>query len=437
MTALSTAATAGAEGSADPPRALPDYDGRGPKPTTAGDAALWVPRAIVSPLYFTSEYLIRRPLGLLVTTAEQQQWSKVLVDFFTFGSDHGVGVVPIALVDFGLRTSIGLYVFWNNAFAPGNDIKAHVATYGPDWIAGTFADRIALDGKTTTLDLRFEGTHRPDMVFHGIGPRTLESDRSRFGIDRYDAGPVFNTVWWRASRLKVAAGVRDTKFRDDACCGAPSIPVAVAAGRFPLPPGFERGYTAAYQRMELTIDTREERPAPQSGVRLELQGEQGFDLNRSQSNWVRYGGALGGFLDLKQSGRIVSLNVEAQFADPIGGSDGIPFTEQVRLGGSGPMRGYLYGRLTDRSAVIATLKYRWPIWAFLEGSAQVSTGNVFGRQLQDFDPKLLRLSTALGLETIGTPDNTLEILAGFATETFDSGGKVNSFRLVIGSNKGF
>ena len=56
-------------GGESPKRAVPDYSGRGEEPTTAGDVALWIPRVILSPLYFVSEYIIRRPLGWLITTA--------------------------------------------------------------------------------------------------------------------------------------------------------------------------------------------------------------------------------------------------------------------------------------------------------------------------------------------------------------------------------
>src|SRR4051812_45126703 len=94
--ALLTSVTAAHAAESDaPPRPTPDYDGRGPKPTTAGDVALWVPRLVLSPLYLTSEYLVRRPLGVLITTAEQKQWASALTDLFTFGPDHGVGFVPL------------------------------------------------------------------------------------------------------------------------------------------------------------------------------------------------------------------------------------------------------------------------------------------------------------------------------------------------------
>jgi hypothetical protein len=101
------------------------------------------------------------------------------------------------------------------------------------------------------------------------------------------------------------------------------------------------------------------------------------------------------------------------------------------------MRGYLYGRLIDRSAAIATLKYKWPIWVFLDGTMQLATGNVFGPQLEGFKTSLLRLSGAIGVESVGSPDHTFEVLFGGATETFEQGAEVTSFRLVFGTNRGF
>jgi hypothetical protein len=101
------------------------------------------------------------------------------------------------------------------------------------------------------------------------------------------------------------------------------------------------------------------------------------------------------------------------------------------------MRGYLYGRLVDRSAAIATLKYRWPIWNWLDGAAQFAMGNVFGPQLGDFKTKLLRLTAAIGIETPGTADHTFEFLAGFGTETIEQGFEPTSFRLLFGTNRGF
>ena len=86
-----------------PKRALPDYDGRGAPPTTAGEVALWIPRILLSPVYFVTEWLIRRPLGAAESAAERAGVPETLYDFFAFGPDHKSGVVPIAFFDFGFN----------------------------------------------------------------------------------------------------------------------------------------------------------------------------------------------------------------------------------------------------------------------------------------------------------------------------------------------
>jgi hypothetical protein len=396
---------------------------------------LWVPRVLLSPLYFVSEYVIRRPLGWLITTAEQKQWPSAIANFFTFGPDKKAGVVPTFFLDLGFRFSVGFYAFWDDLLGPGNHLRLHVSTFGADWIQAAVADKIPV-GKDSTFDLRVEGVHRPDQIFHGLGPRTLQKDRVRYGIDKVQARPVFETLWWKGSRVTVEGGVRYVDFRDDACCDEASLETRIAEGQHTDPPGYRKGYTATFERMELTVDTRDKRPASQTGMRLELEIEQASNVRRSTDNWVRYGGSLGGFLDVKNN-RTVSLSVTTLFVDPLSSGATIPFTENIILGGSGPMRGYLYGRLNDRSAAVATLKYRWPIWIFLDGAIQGALGNVFGPQLQDFKPNLLRFSGAIGVETVGTADHTFEILFGLASETIDQGANLNSVRFLFGTNRGF
>ena len=422
-------------GGESPKRAVPDYGGRGGDPATAGDVVLWVPRILLSPLYVVSEYVIRRPLGWLITTAEQKQWPSAIKNFFTFGPDKKAGVVPTFFLDLGFRPSVGIYAFWDDLLGPGNHLRLHFSTFGPDWVQGAVADKIPV-GKDAFFDIRLEGIHRPDQVFHGMGPSSRQFNRARYGLDKLQARPVFETTWWKGSRITVEGGVRYVDFRDDACCGDPSIERRLQDGLFTAPPGYRDGYTEVYERGEFTIDTRDPRPASQTGMRLELEAEEGSNVRRSADNWVRYGASIGGFLDVHNN-RTVSLSATTLFVDPISQGAVIPFTEQVVLGGSGPMRGFLFGRLIDRSAAVATLKYRWPIWVYLDGSIQGALGNVFGPQLQDFKAKLLRVSSAIGVESVGTADHTFEILLGFGTETIETGANVNSVRFLFGTNRGF
>jgi hypothetical protein len=417
-------------------RPIPDYDGRGPAPTTVGDVAIWVPRVVLSPLYLTSEFVIRRPLGALISAAERANVPTILYNFFAFGPDHKAGFAPIAFFDFGFNPSVGIYLFWDDAFFKGNDLRAHGALWTTEWIAGSLTDRIHFH-KTDTLVFNVSAVRRPDHAFYGIGPGTLESAQSRYGEDLIAGDASLDFALWRASRVQTGIGVRDVTLYNGHFGVDPSLQQEANAGVFPVPDGFNRGYTAEYNHVLVALDSRWPRPAPGSGIRVELEGEQGSDVRRSPgSGWIRYGGTAGGFYDLNDYGRVVSLSLAASFADPLGRQP-IPFTELVSLGGSGPMRGFYPGRLVDRSAAVLTARYRWPIWVWLDGSIVGAVGNVFGDHLQEFKPGLLRFSGSLGVESVGSPDSSLELLVGFGTETFDHGGQVDSLRVVLGTNHGF
>jgi hypothetical protein len=430
-------------GLANPPpskkRALPDYDGRGPAPTTPGQVALWVPRVILSPVYFTTEWLIRRPLGAAVTAAEKADLPNALYNFFAFGPEHKAGIAPIAFVDFGFNPSIGVYGFWDDAFFAGDDLRVHASFWTDQWIGASFVQRVRFNGKDS-FQLKAVGVTRPDHVFYGIGPSTLESAQSRYGEDKLDLGLSVDFPVWRASRIDAGVGVRSVSFHDGQYGSDPGIVESAAAGLFPLPDGFAQGYTAEYNDLLVALDSRRPYPAEGSGVRLEAQAEQGSDVRHSPgSGWLHTGAGAGGFWDVTGHRRVISLSVLAMFSDPLGPNP-VPFTELATVGGDvpspggfpAPMPGFFPGRLVDRSAAVATLRYKWPIAPFIAGSLQGAVGNVFGEHLDDFDTRLLRFSGAFGIESDSSPDSNFEFIIGFGTETFEHGGQIDSFRLAVG-----
>ena len=422
---------------ADPPRrAVPDYDGRGDPPTTAADVALWVPRVVLAPLYLTTEYVLRQPLGAGISAAERAHLPQKLYDFFFFGPNHQSGFAPIAFVDFGFRPSAGLYLFWDDALTPGNDYHLHASTGGANWFALVFSNRIGL-GDRGSFTLRLASIRRPDLAFFGLGPEAPQAYRSRYRDARFEAGLLGSVPAWRSSRVDLEVGVRRVDLGAGHLGDDPSIEASVAAGDFSAPYGLDRGYTAPRAHLLAAIDSRRPRPAPGSGLRLEVEGELGTDVRHpGSSGWVRYGAVAGGFLDLNGRNRVLSLSVATLFADPLG-QDPIPFTELVALGGEGPMRGFYPGRLRDRSAAIATIHYRWPIWAWLDGSLQMSAGNVFGDHLALFQASRTRVAAAVGIESVGARDGSFELLVGAGTETWERGHQLDSLRIQLGTNRGF
>ena len=419
-------------------RAVPDYDGRGDEPTTAAETLLWVPRVLVLPIYLTTEYLIRRPLGAVIMAIEANRLVQRAIYFVTFGGNKNIGLVPTFFADFGVLPSVGGYFFWDDALIKHNHVRVHAGTWGPEWLSLAVADRYDV-GEDSTVQLRGSWSRRQDYPFFGLGPSSKQDNESRYSATTLDVGPGYDLRISPRVRLQTAVGVRNTSFAEGSCCGDPSVQERVRAGQLALPPRITDGYTIAYQSASLAFDTREARPKSQSGLRVALDGQPAFDVSRRPGNsWLRYGATVGGFWDVTGKARVLSLTFAGMFADPLTGSGGeIPFNEQVALGGTGFMRGFLPGRMIDRSAAVATLAYQWPIWVFLDGTMHVATGNVFGAGLQGFEPGKLRLSTGIGLRTNSSPDHQFEILAGFGTDTFDDGAKITSFRLALGATRGF
>jgi hypothetical protein len=422
-----------------PKRAVPSYDGRAPAPTPLRDDLLWVPRIVLSPLYVANEYVLRRPLSVAVPAAERVDLFTKVYDFFAFGPDHKAGILPVALAEFDFKPSVGIYAFWNDAGFNGNDLSLHTEAWPDDWFGATLRQRVLLD-KDHTLQLRVSEMHRPDRLFYGVGPNALESAESRYGLQELEGELAYEWRSWRSSRIEALLGVRDVDTFNGEDGNDPSLTKEAATGAFAVPFGFGREYTAEYNRVIAAVDTRVRESRRGSGVRLELDGEQGNDVrNVPFSGWIRYGATAAAYLDVTGYRRVIGLSMMAQFVDPLG-SEPVPFTELIYLGGDHAMRGFYTGRLLGRSAAVATASYAWPIGPWVDGDLQVAVGNVFGEHLEGFDVGLARFSGALGVSigglaktaVMGSEDAPLEFLIGIGSETFDHGGQIDSLRVTAG-----
>lgn len=413
----------------EPKRDVPDYDGRGDPPTSAGDVLLWVPRLAVAPLYLTSEFIVRRPVGLLIETAEKHNWVENLQDYL----NGPVGVIPTALIDLGMDFTAGLYFFWNDAGATGNQIRAS-GSAGVRTISATLLDRYNIPDTRVQIAARGAISRRDDVLFYGTGFDTGFDNPMRYEDHRLEGSLAALVKFGALSRLRVEVGLRSVKWADANCCDDPSIPEGVNMGLATLPFGYQNaGYAGEFSRMQLVLDGRAE--APGTGVSLKLDGEQGSDPTNDLV-WLRAGGDLAGSLELGKHRRVGSLILHAELAEPLQGAD-VPFTELATLGGGGPLPAFIAGRLLGRSAVAATLQYEWPVWAYLTGVAQVGAGNVFGDHFDGFQVDRMRGSVGMGVRSVGYGDHRFEMLLALGTSPFNESFKVDSVRFEIGGVIGF
>jgi len=297
-------------------------------------------------------------------------------------------------------------------------------------------DRLRFSKSSTdNASLTLSGDTRPDRPFYGIGPRSLQANESRYGETRVGLEESLDRHLAPSVLVHTSIAGRSLDFiHGDNLGGDPTLEQSIASGALPPPPGYLRDYTLVASTVRLTVDTRGVKAASGSGIRLELGGQESSDVRGGErGSWMKYGGSLTGSVDLDGHHRVLSLSAMTEFVDPLTHDTTIPFTELVSLGGTEPMRAYLVGRMLDRSAFVTTLEYRWPVWAVLDGTMKAEFGNVFDTHLDDFKPALLRFSGSIGLQTSGVSDNPLQVIFGVGSETFEQGGRVDSFRLFIGT----
>lgn len=416
----------------DDVRETPDFDGRGPEPLSALDKALWIPRVALAPFYFLAEYVIRRPLSVIVPAVEEAELIDRLGAIFRFGPNDNFFLIPTFAYDFGFRPNVGAYFRWKQALHEDNSIRLQGSFGGTDWYRVSLTDRFQADDFTISARLNY--TRRGDGSFWGTGAGANSDRIGAFDWEGADASIGISTRFWRQSNLSVTTGVRRRRFGNDA--DGITIEERVAAGAYELPAGFE-GYTAHFTRGVINIDSRRKRPAPGSGVRFRSSAEVAYDLETGVSNslWVILGGALDGFWDITGNQHVLSLSVGTALAENLAGD--VPFVELPRLSGNGPMQGFAGGFLVGESHLYATVRYRWPIWVLLDGHLHASIGNVFGHRYEGFEFDRLRMSFGVGISAVDRTDHFFELMLGFGTETFEQGARLEATRFFFGGTRAF
>jgi len=417
----------------DPKRAVPDYDGRGNPDVDDHSWAWWIPRVILFPLWVPYEYVIRKPIGAFVTTAERDHWADTVESIFTFGPEGNNVIIPTVLFDFGLLPSVGVYYAGDDFLAKDNQLRLHFATWGPRWIDATAADRYSVT-KGDVVETRFEFKRSEDNIYFGIGPDVKTGTLSRYGLEKIEGSASYRHKIVDESSVRVRGGVHRLSFVAGGCCGNPTVSQLVDNGTLEKPPLFGDDYATAFGGVDLQIDSRSPKPAPGSGWFLKANSNTNFDLHQTRS-WIQYGGVLGASVDLTGHQRVLKMQLALQFVDQLQG-EGIPFNEYAVLGGD-LMPGFVPGWMTGRSTAAAQLGYRWPVWLGLDGQTRVTFGNAYGEHLQGLGPSKLRLSWDIGVTTSAVRDQGFEILFGLGTETFDQGAGITSVRVAFGSRQGF
>ncbi|HEY3358113.1 MAG TPA: BamA/TamA family outer membrane protein [Polyangia bacterium] len=395
-------------------RPIPRYDGREPPPPTVGEVLLWGPRLLLLPLHLTLEYLLRRPLVALLGLVEQHHLDEYVKRAFVW-RDGQAGIFPTFLYELGLSPAVGLYAFYHD-LGPGLDMHLNGVVWNRIAQARLGATLDLSDGRAANLAWNITYRQRPDQLFFGLGPASLDANASHYWqrLVTADVGPSVAIGDLGGFRLRAAYS--HASFANGEPTGIESV---FDVANPSVVPGFLTGYGLFSTEALLALDSRSRhRQDPGSGLRLELTGAYAIDPGRAALQFFRWGGTLSGYLDLSRRNQVLSLVLYTSFVEPIGSAP-VPFTELPALGGVDYMRGFNTRRFVSDSAITAMLDYIYPIWDNVAADLFVEAGNAFGPHLSGFALERLHLDWGLGFRT-RSRTAAFDVRLAFGTNRLDS-----------------
>jgi hypothetical protein len=421
-------------------RDIPEYDGRAAEPPTAREGFLWIPRVLLFPAHITAEYVVRRPVVGFLSWGERHYVFKRVYDAVTWDDGHS-GVYPLASLDIGVKSTVGLAMVDQHFLTPLNSLRMATSASTQGVFTVGAQDRLSVfrDG-TGTLSLSANYAQRPDGVFYGIGPDTHNGDKTFYSFVSRGVALGLTGNLGGLDRAIVEVGYRDTTFGTSRISAdVPSVDQRYGGpGQDPLPAGWD-GYDLTWSRATLVIDTRS--PSFESsgtGIRLATSAAYGISPRDSDLQFVSWGADAGGFYDITGAHHVLALLLTTHFTEKVGQRD-VPFTELPLLGGVDWMRGFLGGRLRGTSTVATTISYRYPVGNFLDGELFSSVGNAFPGHLDGFAVQRLFLNWGFGLRTTFARDASFFLTLAFASNRFDDSdfNPVDATRFSIGVIHGF
>ena len=421
-------------------RPLPRYDGREPRSTSAGEALIWVPRALFYPVHLVMEYGIRWPITTGITLAEEHYILPRVKRFFSFNDGKGV-LFPTFFVDFGLYPSMGLYFSHDDLFVEHNSLTLQAGFWPTGWYHFVARDSFKIfRNNQGTVTLRAEFVYRPDFPFAGLGPDSISTEHW-FGKRQTEVEASLRTALTDLNRVSFGIFYRNVLIEEG---DEPSVDARESPFASDLQtsvPGFGATYNLLSAQLRFELDSRSPDRVftPGSGLRLELFGSISVDPGDTELSFVRFGGEAAGFLDLSGINHVVALRIYAEMQETIGETV-VPITERIALGGAEYMRGFLAGWLRGDSALVFTLDYRYPIWTFLDANLFVSMGNVFSARFSDVHIQKMIMCWGVGLRSNTSRDVSFDILLAFGTNQMGiwwDDFRINHVRVVFGINQGF
>lgn len=140
----------------------------------------------------------------------------------------------------------------------------------------------------------------------------------------------------------------------------------------------------------LTVDSRDNLFAPQSGTFAQYRLVRNFGIARASSPWTAFNADIRHYFTFP-AGHVLASRAYLQAQ-----SGRVPFRDLANLGGPDQMRGWYEGRFRDKAALSSELEYRFPLlWRF-RGALTGAVGSV-GGNLKELLANRFKYSAGAGI----------------------------------------
>lgn len=325
------------------------------------------------------------PLGKLAEAEDRARVFSGLADLLRFGYERGAFRSTLF---FGYESGVGLSLAGLDATAadwpePGAKLRLSGGYRSQDQYLAAVRFRSAPHLVQWEANARLSA--KPRRPFHGFGP---ESGETAFDAQRrrvlFEATAALRPAdGWKAALTGYLRReeLQQPDANDEGSVGA-EFPELFAIAE-------ESDYEGA--ETELSWDTRDAEAFSMKGSFVRLLGGVNRASSKEDADYRHWLGELQTNVNLWRGTRVLALRAIAEGVtsdDPAN----IPYTELVRMGGKTGLRGFSSDRFTDRTGVILTAEYRYPVTTRMRGNLFADWGTVAPRfdelQLSDVDPSI-------------------------------------------------
>ena len=237
--------------------------------------------------------------------------------------------------------------------------------------------RVDLFGGVVSTGGQLTFRNMPDENFFGIGPNSLEEDKTNYQIKMATAELALGK--WITPKF-VVGGIIGL---DHSITGAgKSDKSPSTTDVFPGLPGLDAELTVTRLTLGLYYDGKNRPVRPSGGFELEARAR--IDQEVDENNFA-YTTAFVDFIKFAElfRDRTLFLRFAFRLSDPLTNKQ-IPFYQLSELGADETIRGFQRGRFRDFDAILGTVEYRYPIWRSIDALLFADAGQVQQDIFRDF-----------------------------------------------------